>query len=169
MPEVALFMNGITRVVLDEIVDAQVQHLGQILFLQPYAGRSIAMLRDDIPSPDAPVTFYASTGDDMTKVAYTGEVVGWEDKTNMSTARREEVIAVMRQYQPKYQGPLNDPELYNYSGADGKVSPNLLHIRNLVRVQPPFSVTQLIKVRDGMPLATNRTRGGGWSYVHKLV
>ena len=169
MPEVALFMNGYVRVVLDEILDAQSEHPGQILFLQPYAGRPIKMIRDNVPSPEAPVTLYSSTGDDMTKVTYAGEVVGWEDKTTMNAARREEVIAVMRRYQPKYQGPFNDPELYNNSGADGKTSPNLLHIRNLVRVEPPFSVTQLIKVSDGMPLATNRARGGGWSYVHKLV
>lgn len=166
--ETALFMNGIFRVVLDEVADAQAQHPGQILFLQPYAGRPIKILRDNIPSPEAPVTLYASTSDDMTKVAYTGEVVGWEDKTTMNAARREEVIAVMRQYQPKYQGPFNDPELYNL-GADGKTSPNLLHIRNLVKVDPPFSVTQLIKDSDGFPLAANRSRGGGWSYVHKPV
>lgn len=167
--ETALFMNGMVRVVLDEIVDAQSEHPGQTLFLQPYAGRTIKMLRDNVPSPEAPVTLYSSTGDDMTKVAYTGEVVGWEDKTTMNASRQEEVIAVMRRYQPKYQGPFNDPELYNNSGADGKTSPNLLHIRNLVRVALPFSVTHLIKVSDGMPLATNRARGGGWSYVHKLV
>ena len=167
--ETALFMNGMVRVVLDEIVDAQSEHPGQTLFLQPYAGRTIKMLRDNVPSPEDPVTLYSSTGDDMTKVAYTGEVVGWEDKTTMNASRQEEVIAVMRRYQPKYQGPFNDPELYNNSGADGKTSPNLLHIRNLARIETPFSVTQLIKVSDGMPLATNRARGGGWSYVHKLV
>ncbi len=44
----------------------------------------------------------------------------------------------------------------------------MLSIRNLQRLEKPFSVTDLIKISDGQPLSTNRERAGGWSYV-KLV
>lgn len=169
MPEVALFMNGIYSQVLEDILKAQEEVPDGTFYLQPWTGTAIKMLRDNTPTPETPITLYASVTGDLNKVAYTAQVVGWEDKTTMNVSRQEEVIAVMRRYQPKYQGPFNDPELYNNSGADGKTSPNLLHIRNLVKVAIPFSVTHLIKVSDGMPLAANRARGGGWSYVHKLV
>ena len=162
--ETALFMNGIYSVVLEKALEAQSKAPDETFYLQPWSGTAIAMLRDNIPSPEAPVTLYASVTGSMSVVSYSAEIVGWEDKTTMNESRRQEINAALQRHDPP-----EDDELYDNSGTPGQPSLNLLHIRNLVKFDPPFSVAQLTKVSDGYPLATNRTRGGGWSYVHKLV
>ena len=170
MPEVALFMNGIYSGVLETILESQLTAPEETFYLQPFTGTAIKMLRDNTPSPAAPLTLYASVTGDLNKVAYTAQVVGWEDKTRMTQRRQEEVIQALRKYQPGETGyNMDEAGLYNESGTPGKPSINLIHIRRLFKYDPPFSVSRLIKTNDGNPLADNRTRGGGWSYVHKLV
>ena len=170
MPEVALFMNGIFSNVLENILEVQAATPAETFYLQPFTGTAIKMLRDKTPSPESPITLYASVTGDLNKVAYTAEVVGWEDKTRMTEGRQKEVIEALRKYQPEETGyNLDEAGLYDESGTPGKPSINLIHIRRLFKYDPPFSVNRLIKTSDGYPLADNRTRGGGWSYVHKLV
>ncbi len=170
MPEVALFMNGIYSGVLETILESQLTAPEETFYLQPFTGTAIKMLRDKTPSPAAPLTLYASVTGDLNKVAYTAQVVGWEDKTRMTQRRQEEVIQALRKYQPGETGyNMEEAGLYNESGTPGKPSINLIHIRRLFQYDPPFSVSRLIKTNDGNPLADNRTRGGGWSYVNKLV
>lgn len=169
MPEVALFINGIYHNVLEEILEAQKELPDGTFYLQPFTGTTIKMLREKPPSPEAPLTLYASVTGDLNKVAYTAQVVGWEDKTRMTAARRAQVTEALRKYQPGETGyNMEEAGLYNESGTPGKPSINLIHIRRLFKYDPQFSVSRLIKV-DGYALADNRTRGGGWSYVHKLV
>ena len=163
MPEVALFMNGIYHEVLEEILEAQGKVPDGTFYLQPWTGTAIGMLRKDIPSPEAPVTFYASVTGDLNKVAYTAQVVGWEDKTRMTERRRQEVTEALEKHQPK------EGRLYDASKTPGKPSINLIHIRRLFQYDPPFSTGRLVKVNDSMTLATNRSRGGHWAYVYKLV
>ena len=169
MPEVALFINGIYHNVLEEILEAQKEVPDGTFYLQPFTGTAIKMLREKQPIPAAPITLYASVTGDLNKVAYTAQVVGWEDKTRMTQGRREEVTLTIRKYQPgERTDDMEEAGLYNASGTPGKPSINLIHIRRLFKYEPPFSVSRLIKV-NGYALADNRTRGGGWSYVHKLV
>ena len=162
MSDWAIYMNGVYRKPLEDILDAQSQHPELTLYLQPYGGRAIARLRDNIPSPEVPVTLYASTTDDLRNVSYTADIVGWEDKTTMSQARREELSKVIKEFQPT-EGR-GDDRIYNAS----KNSPslNLLHVRGMVKLDEPFSVKELIKISDGEPLGL-RTRAGGFAYVRK--
>ena len=170
MPEVALFMNGIYSQVLEDILKAQEEVPDGTFYLQPWTGTAIKMLRDNTPTPETPITLYASVTGDLNKVAYTAQVVGWEDKTRMSAARRAQVTEALIKHQPGEGATEDAPaSLYNASGTPGSPSINLIHIRRLFQYDPPFSVSRLTKVSDGYPLADNRTRGGGWSYVHKLV
>lgn len=169
MPEVALFINGIYHNVLEEILESQKEFPDGTFYLQPFTGTAIKMLREKPPIPAAPITLYASVTGDLNKVAYTAQVVGWEDKTRMTAARRDQVTEALRKYQPGETGyNMEEAGLYDESGTPGKPSINLIHIRRLFKYEPPFSVSRLIKV-NGYALADNRTRGGGWSYVHKLV
>ena len=169
MPEVALFMNGIYSEVLETILESQLTAPEETFYLQPFTGTAIKMLREKTPSPAAPITLYASVTGDLNKVAYTAQVVGWEDKTRMTAGRRAQVTEALIKRQPGEGATEDAPaSLYDGSGTPGKPSINLIHIRRLFKYDPPFSVSRLIKV-DGYALADNRTRGGGWSYVHKLV
>jgi hypothetical protein len=163
MSDWALFINGIYRSVLDEIRSTQSQHPEMTLFLQPYSSSPIARLRDNMPSPESPVTLYASTTNKLDTVSYTAEIVGWENKLTMTPARRQEVNATLKTFQPG-EGE-GDDRLYNASSTPGSPSLNLLHIRRMVKLDAPFSVAELIKVSDGKPLSTNRSRSGGHSYV----
>ena len=166
----ALFMNGIFERVLEEVLEAQANAPTQTFYLQPYTGTAIKGLRECIPSPETPVTMYASTTENLALVSYTAKIVGWEDKTTMSRSRRRELTEALRKYQPGEKGhDMEEAGLYDASNSPGYPSINLLHIRQLAKYDPPFSVSRLIKISDDMPLSTNRTRSGGWAYVHRLV
>ena len=91
MSDWALFINGIYSSVLDEIISTQYRNPEKTLFLQPYGGGAITRLRDNGPSPEFPITLYASTTDNLATVGYKADIVGWENKTTMRPARRQEV------------------------------------------------------------------------------
>ena len=152
----ALFINGIFPRVLDDIYDNQHRAPEKTLFLQPDSCRPIAALRDNPPTVEDPVMLYASTTKDLAMVYYRADIVGWEDKTTLEQARHDEVTAIIQSFQPGESGLSDSP---------GRQSLNLLSIRGLQRFDEPFSVANLIKIRDGKPLSANRSRAGGWSYV----
>ena len=155
----ALFMNGIYKDVLEEIIRAQSKKPGLQLYLQPYAGTAIARLRDDPPDRSNPVQLYASTTDDLQRVHYTANVIRWEDKTQLGTFRKNLIERRLQQYQPKEEG------LYNAAGEGNGTSLNLLTVLQVTKIERPFDVRLLVKIEDGEPLSPNRTRSGRWSYV----
>jgi len=156
----ALFINGIYDAVLEDILAAQVAQGGGGSFLQPYSGSVISMLRENPPTPESPVTLYASTTENLSKICYTAEITGWEDKRTLSESRRQTVLSYLEEYQTKECGLFRGTEL-----GEGRAV-NLISIRNLRRLAlwPPTSL--LIKKRNGLPLR-NRRRAGGWSEVYE--
>ena len=160
MRETALFLNGVYRDVLDEIVAEQSAAPQGVLFLQPYSRVPIRLLKDNPPSPEAPVRLWASVSEDLRVVQYEAEIVGWEDKTALSPAYRRAVRAVLERHQPG--------ELALFDGTAMQGSLNLLSVRHVTRVDA-FPVTRLIKVRGRQPLSANRSRSGGWSPVHRIA
>lgn len=159
MSDWALFINGIYRSVLQEILAAQLLSPDMTFYLHPHGGGAIVRLRNEVPSLESPVALYASTTDDLKTVSYMANIVGWENKLDMNQASRQEIDAIIRQYQPCEGG------LYDASATPGSPSLNLLHLRQMTKLDAPFSVAKLIKVSDGKPLSTNRSRAGGYSYV----
>ena len=151
-----LYMNGVYRSVLGEILNVHKAQPDQILYMQPHGPGRIARLRDDPPTEEDPIKMWISTTDDLQHVSYVAEIVGWEDKTKISEERRSQVKSVIDEHQVGEQGMLEDPEKWGV---------NLLSVRRTVKVDEPFSVSQLVKINDGKPLATTRTRSGGHSYV----
>ena len=161
MSAYALFINGVYRGVLEEILTALAKKpkrsvLGEILtalakeperiyFLQVYGGTPIVVLQRDPPSISWPVPLYMSTTDDLKSVSYKAEIVNWEDRTQLSEARRKEVTAALDRYQHKERG------LYNLAGDEGP-RVNLISILGLERLAEPFSVDELIKKSGGKPL-----------------
>ena len=160
MADYDLFINGIYRNVLEEILETQAGNPDHTLFLQPYSASPVTRLKNKPPSPEDPVTLYASTTDDLTTVSYTAEIIDWEDKTDLSPARRAEVEGILASRQPGEGSLYGEPET-------GIKSLNLLSIRRLTKFDSSFSVAELVKLSDGKPLSTNRSRAGGWSYVRK--
>lgn len=162
MSEWALFINGIFDGVLKDVASEHSRNPERTLFLQPFTGGVIKRLKDNIPSPEVPVTLYASITKDLHNICYQGEVVGWEDKESITAGRLQELEAIFVQYQPSEKG--NDPDGLGIPRNPGR---NLIHVRRMVKLEAPFSVGELIKLSDGKPLSTNRTRAGGYSYVRK--
>ena len=150
----ALFFNGNFEGNLECIADVQSILPEQILFIQPLMNRDIAYLRDNPPSVDDPVTLYASLFSDKKKISYTGEIVGWEIKSEISTKKRNVIEKLLNALQPKEGG------LYD----QGR---NLLHVRRVLRVEQPFLDSNLIKISDGKPMQYS-PRPGGFSYVYSL-
>ena len=162
MQDEAIFLNGVYRTVLEDILKIQEELPEHIMFLQPYAKSPIVRLRDHRPSIDDPVQLYLSTTDDLPNVAYTAEIVGWDDKTDMSDDKRRVISRLIFTLQPTEDG------LYDASGDGSGISTNLLHVRRMVRLENGFSVVKLIKTSDQTPVSPNRSTAGGWSYVHRL-
>ena len=162
MSDWALFINGIFDGVLKDVATEHSRNPEMTLFLQPFTGGVIKRLKDNIPSPEVPVTLYASITKDLHNICYQGEVVGWEDKEGITADRIQEIEAIFVQYQPTEQG--NDADGLGIPRNPGR---NLIHVRRMVKLEAPFSVGELIKLSDGKPLSTNRTRAGGYSYVRK--
>lgn len=157
----AIYINGIFKTVLDEILASQRKVPDRTFFLQPYESRYYARLRNSPPSPEQPVTLYASLSNDLDEVRYIAELVGWEDKTALSAERRREVEEFLARYQEDEGG------LYVKGREDSSgEAVNLLSIRNLRELSAPFNISELIKDSDGAPLKP-RTRSGGLSYVYQ--
>ena len=154
-----LYMNGVYRSVMEEILGVQKHLPNQIFYMQPHGPGQITKLRDDPPTVDKPTKMWISTGDDLQHVSYVAEIVGWEDKTEMSAERHQLIESIINLLQPEEGG------LYNMVDDPDESSVNLLHVRGMVKVPKPIPVSSLVKISDGEPLATNRTRGGGYSYV----
>lgn len=154
MRETALFMNGNYEGNLQTIADVHAVLPEQIMFIQPHGRGRIVYLRDNPPTEADPVTMYISISTDMNTVHFTAEVVGWDDKTKLSPQKHERIDEVIK----TKQAP--EPGLF-----EGGV--NLIHVRRLVRVESPFDVAKLVKIRNKEPLK-HKSRSGGFSYVKPL-
>ena len=158
----ALFINGVYEAVLQEVIQIQSVLPEYILFLQPFSSRPMVVLRDKQPSADMPMRLFMSLTTDLSHVHYEGEIVGWDDKRLLSGQKRAELTRIIQALQPK------EPGLYDASPA-GEPSLNLLHVRRVRKLNPPFGVERLIKIRDDEPLSSGRTRAGGWAYVQSQI
>ena len=160
---IALFINGVFKSVLEEILETQSALPEQILFLQPYSGRVIQKLRDDTPSLESPMRLFLSITDDLAAIHYQAEIVGWQDKRDLSQDEKQSINRVIAALQK------GERELYNDAPSSTGKNVNLLHIRRLQRVSSPFSVARLRKVNGGETLSTARTTSGGYAYVEPEV
>lgn len=154
-----LFINGVYREVLEEILKVQSELPEHIMYLQPYSGGAITHLRDAPPSVEEPVLLVLSVTEDLARIHYAAELIGWDDKTRLSAAKRSVLNRVIGALQP------GEKELYDASMMEGGRSVNLLHVRRTRRVPRPFSVARLIKTIDGTPVSDQRTTAGGWTYI----
>ncbi len=159
MKSEALFMNGVHETTLYEILEIQSILPEQILFLQPFSGSPIARLRDDTPTVDDPMRLFMSITNDLSVVHYTAEIVGWDNKLNLSDAKRFILDKLLKTLQPDEGG------LYDAARAGDGKSVNLLHIRRLQHLKSPFGVEHMIKTSNSLPVADGRTTAGGYSYV----
>lgn len=158
MTDIALFLNGVYERVLDGILCAQKNAANDTFYLQPYKSVAMARFRQDPPT-----ILYASTTTDLAQVSHRADIVGWMDKRRMDKSSAE-----WKRIDESIRAWGYDPGLYDFDPLQTeRKMVNLVFIQELVKLDPPFSVSRLIKISDGDPLSTNRTRSGGWSYVVK--
>ena len=158
---IALFINGIYKGVLEEILNSQKSRNGGVSYLQPYKGEVIKILKKQQPTILTPIRLYISTTDNLSQICYTADIIGWEDKRECSEARRNEVYRHLETFQPGEAGYFK-----NFDKNENKAF-NLISIQNLYQLDTFHSTNILRKISDGMPLK-KRTRAGGWSPVYDL-
>jgi 5-methylcytosine-specific restriction enzyme A len=156
----ALFINGVYESVLEEIFRVQRSLPEHIMFLQPYSSDAIVHLREHPPTINDPTRLFLSITTDLPKIHYAAEIVGWDDKRTLPEEKHNAINRLIWTLQPGETG------LYDASRVEGKQSVNLLHIRRLRKLANPFTVTELTKTNDGLPVSPDRTTAGGWVYVH---
>jgi hypothetical protein len=100
----AIFLNGVYKSVLEEILQIQAQLPEHIMFLQPYKGEAIVRLRENPPSVDDSVQLLMSLTEDLPTVHYVAEIVGWDDKRNLSEKKRRVVNRLICTLQPREDG-----------------------------------------------------------------
>jgi len=158
----ALFINGIYESVLKEIQNATKMHPQKSFYLQPYDAAQIVELRINTPSPENPLTLYASISTSLNEIYYEAEIIGWMDKKALFNAenkqKHDSILNDLNTYQP------NEGGLFQTAGNSHCA--NLIVIKNLKKIAKPFPVSLLIKLSDGKSLK-NRTRPGKWSAVLK--
>ncbi len=158
----ALFLNGVYRHVLDGILRAQSREPEETFYLQPYKTNAIKEFEKAPPTVLNPVRLYISTSDDLPNVSYSATIIGWTDKTKLDSPTRVEIDSQIKRH--GYESGI-----YDFDPPEpGRHMVNLISIRHLTEMAIPFSVANLIKVRDRKRLSQNRNRAGGWSYVFEL-
>ena len=156
----ALFLNGVFQGVLEEIMNSQGTNTEFVSYLQPYSSRPIKQLAIKLPSKKKPIALYISTTKNLGNVCYIADIIGWENKQNISHKRIESLNKHIREFQP------NEREVY-LKTENGKDCVNLLSIVNLRRMTNQISVKNLTKRIDNSPLKP-RNQAGNWVYVYKL-
>jgi len=156
----ALFLNGVYRSVLDEILSAQKTSPASVYYLQPYSSEKIKLLYESELTKDNPMSLYISTTDSLGMISYSADVIGWEDKREIPSNR----LQVLNQHIQKWQP--GEEEIY-MTAPGGRECVNLISIVNLRQFTNPISVGNLIKTSDKSPLRA-RTQAGRWSYVFEL-
>ncbi len=157
--ETALFLNGVYEDVLEEIIKSKEINPNMVFYLQPYSTSAIKQLKNSPPRLQFSVPLYLSTTVQLNQICYMADIVGWEDKNELSKERLTFLNSQIKKYQP------NEDEIYFQ--VNGKSCVNLISIVNLKKLTNQLSVGNLIKASDKKALK-NRTRSGGWSYVHAL-
>lgn len=151
MTEKYIYINGVYREVIEAILQAN-QPIG---YLQASSHYKIKELVRYPPDENTKWILYGSYTSHLKLIAFTAEIVKWEDKQNLSYERKVEVGVFLEAYQPK------EVDLFQ---SDTK---NLLTITNLCILINPVPVSRMIKLKNNQPLK-ERTRSGGWSYVYPL-
>ena len=159
MRDRAIYLNGVFKSVLEEIVTAQDASPYQVLFLQPYSASPIIYLRDNLPTVGDPVRLYVSISSDLQQVRYTANIVGWRDKSTIphDSDLRRSILQTLETHQPGEGGLYNVPE--------GGFSCNLIYVTRMCKLSQPFGVDNLILVNDNRPVSLNKAMPGGWMYV----
>ena len=155
----ALFLNGVYKDVLRDILAVQAHLPEQIMYLQPHSGQRIVHLAENPPTVGDPVRLFASLTSDLATVHYVGEIVGWDDKRILEEDKLHVLNRLIYLLQPTEGG------VYKKAKPGGSDCVNLLYVRRLRELSKPFSVAELIKVDTGEPVSTQRTTSGGWAYV----
>lgn len=160
----ALFLNGVYKNVLEEIITAQSNKKDLVCFLQPYRGTIIKLLERNDFTKNPSIPLYLSTTTALGSVGYIAKIVGWENKTALRSD--EEKLNKINKQIKKYQP--SEKNVYFFSETDKtKKRINLIEIKNLKKLDILFYVTNLIKVSDNKPCRP-RTRAGGWSPVYEV-
>ena len=178
----AIYMNGVEKGVLDEMIECLNDLPEQAVYLQPYSKKYIDKLHKAPPSEEDRVLMVFSTMKDLTQVSYCAEVVRWEDKRHegeengkrvgMPDKRRDRLNQLIRILQPNNCGRIYMTRHWNPDNhlkeADGyeKGHPyckNLLSLRNVRRVDVPFGIDKMFNI-SGSKLG-QRTSVGGFVYV----
>ena len=157
----ALFLNGVYKDTLDEIIDLQRIDPTKYGYLQPYSSKRIKLLSETTrPTSAHPITLYLSLTSSLGLVSYSAEIVEWRDKTSIDLAERENMTKLLKANQPSETDGI-------YHQINGKDCKNLIAVRGLKTIKP-FPVGNLIKTSDGTKLRAKQT-SGGWAVVHELT
>lgn len=157
----ALYLNGVYESVLEEIITSQNKHDTAVNFLQPHKGQIIQMLKKSPPSKSKPTSLYISTTKSLRNICYTGEIIGWSDKREISDTRKNQILAHLVNYQKE------EVSLFTATDKIGESAVNLLELQNLRECETLLSTSVLKKKSNGLPLKP-RTRSGGWSEVFNI-
>lgn len=141
----AIVINNHFERQLDQICSSQLGNSDLTCYLQPHSDKLMRGLAKRRPTVEQPIQLFVA----ITKgeVSYCGFVVGFQDKRKLSESERQSIEVQIQKHQAERQ---------LYMDVNGKACVNLIHVRQLTRLQKPFPTTNLTKIGDGKPLLAGR-------------
>ena len=160
----ALFLNGVYKDVLDEIIVAQAKNNDLVCYLQPYKNHAIKLLKENDFDEISVIKIHISTTSDLNLISHVADIVNWEDKKALF--KDKERLKYLNKHIIEHQS--GEEKIYPFSDEEKtKECINLISIINLRKISNPFSTNNLIKVSDNSAYKP-RTQAGGWSPVFEL-
>ena len=132
MRDYAMFLNGVFENVLQQILRIQGRLPDHVMYLQPYSPSRIVLLAEYPPSTADPVRLFISTTEKLSEVAYTCEIVGWEDKRELKEFRLAQLNRTLSEFQSA------EASIYGLDEPGKRDMVNLLHVRRMKKLSPPF-------------------------------
>lgn len=161
----ALYINGIFKGILEEILEAQSNDKELISTLQPHGRSVIKLLERNDFSKNPSITHYVSTTADLKHVSYVAEIVGWVNKRTLKDNPEE--LEILNEHIANSL-PIQGEVHFHSDKEKTKECANLIELQNLRKLVIPLHVGNLIKTSDGTPYKA-RAQAGGWSPVHEVA
>lgn len=156
MIDKSVLFYGVFDETLQEIALGCRKHPSETFYLQPKTSDAIKIIEDE---SNLPLTLYLTTSEDINTVCYQCEIIKWENKQELDDDDLARISTKMAALQPSETTGV-------FLSFNGEVlSRHLIHVRNMVKLDTKFSITDLILVSSGKQ-CKKRSQGGGHAVVY---
>lgn len=151
----SVLFYGVFDQTLREIALGCKKYPDETFYLQPKTSDAIKIIENEL---NLPLTLYLTTSEDINTVCYQCEIIKWENKQILSDDYLVSLSTKITSLQPSETAGA----FLSFNG--GVSSRHLIHIRNMIKLETKFPITDLVLVSSGQR-CKKRSQGGGHAVV----